>query len=223
MIHVTDDYCYAEKRILIIGQETLYWGFYDGKTQAAFLRYQQEPHDDCVWSMQDFKEVRNAVDVLCRGYKAFDLARLHKHRNSSFWRAFREVQSWPQAGVLWGNLSRSDYSAESGKSRSILRAPKETIDSLIAQQKSLFVDELNILDPHICIFFTGPNYDPILSNTLPNCSYVNCDGWPTRRLAKLVHPALPTKSYRTYHPSSLNRQNLWPYIETIRRFAYEEE
>jgi hypothetical protein len=38
LIHVTDDYCYAEKRILSIGQETLYWGFYDEKTQAAFLR-----------------------------------------------------------------------------------------------------------------------------------------------------------------------------------------
>jgi hypothetical protein len=137
---VTDDYCYAEKRILVIGQETLFWGFYDEKTQSSFLRYQQKPHDDCVWSMQDFKDVSTAVDVLCRGYKAFDLAHLHKRRNSPFWRAFREVQSWPQAGVLWGNLSRCDYSSESGKSRSILRAPKEVIDSLIAQQKSLIVE-----------------------------------------------------------------------------------
>jgi hypothetical protein len=175
LIHVTDDYCYAEKRILVVGQETFEWGFYNEKRQSSFLRYQQKPHDDCVWDMQVFKDFSNAVDVLCRGYKAFDLARLHKRRNSPFWRGFREVQSCPQAGVLWGNLSRSDYSSESGKSRSNLRAPKEIIDSFMAHQKSLFIEELNILDPHICIFFTGPNYDRILSNTLPNCSSVECE------------------------------------------------
>jgi len=38
LTHVTEDYCNAENRVLVIGQETLFWGFYDAETQAAFLR-----------------------------------------------------------------------------------------------------------------------------------------------------------------------------------------
>jgi len=172
--------------------------------------------------MQDFIEVRDSVDILCRGYQAFDMARLHRYRNSPLWQAFREVQCWPKAGVLWGNLSRSDYCVESEKSRSILRAPKEAIDYVIAQQKILFEEELRILDPHICILFTGPDYDRLLSSILPNCEYVPYEEYPLKHLAKLVHPALPAKSYRTYHPAYLRRKKLGAYIRTIHRLAYEE-
>ena len=75
-------------------------------------------------------------------------------------------------------------------------------------------------DPHICIFFTGPNYDSILAGTVRNCEFIACNGYSVRQLAKLAHSALPAESYRTYHPHSLNRQKLWDYIEAMRLLAY---
>jgi hypothetical protein len=223
LIHVTDDYCSAKKRILVLGQETRGWGF-NSEEQASYLRYPQAWPADDIWTMEDFIADDNAVEALCRGYEAFDFARLYKGRSSPFWRAFREVQAWPQAGVLWGNLVRSAYlSTEATDSSSILRASNEIRNVLVERQKNLFLSELSILDPHICLFFTGPNYDSILAGTLVNCEFIACNSYPVRQLAKLAHSALPAASYRTYHPRSLNRQKLWDYIEAVRLLAYNVE
>jgi hypothetical protein len=193
--------------------------------QVSFLRYPLGwPNDDDIWTMQDFiEDVKcDSVEVLCRGYEAFDFGRLYG--KGLLFPAFREVQGWPQSGVLWGNLTRCAYiDPDSTRKYSILRAPSELRDVLVQQQKALLLAEISILDPHICIFFTGPNYDSILSGTFENCKFIACDGYKERQLARLAHPVLPAMSYRTYHPSSLNRQGLWGYIDAIRDLAYGDE
>jgi hypothetical protein len=71
---------------------------------------------------------------------------------------------------------------DSARRYSILRASAELRHVLVEQQKALLLAEIAILDPHICIFFTGPNYDSILSGTLENCKIIACDGYPERQL-----------------------------------------
>jgi hypothetical protein len=217
----------------VLGQETRGWGFnneeqasywgFNNEEQASYLRYAQAWPDDDIWTMQDFITGDNAVEALCRGYQAFDFAHLYKGGNSPFWRAFREVQTCPQARVLWGNLVRFAYLSTESTGTSILRASNEIRNVLVEQQKNLFLSELSILDPHICIFFTGPNYDSILAGTVLNCDFIACNGYSVRQLAKLAHSALPAASYRTYHPHSLNRQKHWDYIEAVRLLAYGDE
>jgi hypothetical protein len=75
LLHVTEEYCRAEKRILVIGQETNYWGFNEDG-QRYFLRYPLGWHEDSIWSMQDFLTCDSGADALCLGYQAFNFGAL---------------------------------------------------------------------------------------------------------------------------------------------------
>jgi hypothetical protein len=77
-------------------------------------------------------------------------------------------------------------------------------------QKDLLVTELNIAKPDICLFVTGPNYDFILERYYPKIKFKEL-GLPVRQFAKLIHPQLPLRSYRMYHPNYLNwdRKGRW--------------
>jgi len=221
LLHVTEEYCRAETRILLLGQETCGWGW-NRKLRINYPLYAHDwPFQD-ISSMQDFLSNEDAVEGLCWGYREFGFANNQPvTRRSPFWQAFREVQDWPSAGVMWANVARSDYSAPSGEdcSNSILQAPEELREALVEQQASLFAAELGILEPHICLFFTGPNYDPVITGTLSKCEILPCSDFPIRQLAKLAHPALPAVSIRTYHPNYLSRSKKWGYIEAMRNLA----
>jgi hypothetical protein len=212
LLHVTEDYCRAEIRVLLLGQETKGWEW-NSKKRKCFPLY---PHDwpfRDISSMQDFLSNEDSVEALCWSYREFNFAEYQpKSHRSPFWRAFREVQKWPSVGVMWGNVARVDY-----MDKSILQAPEDIQKALVEQQRSLFAAELRILDPHICIFFTGPNYDDVITDTLLKCKRLPCNDFPERQLAKLVHPLLPAVSIRTYHPSYLSRSKKWDYIEAIRK------
>ncbi len=92
--------------------------------------------------------------------------------------------------------------------------------TIFSQQAGLVADELAILGPHVCLFFTGPNYDGFIETIFPGCEFMACGDAPKRELATLVHSALPRASFRTYHPSFLNRRSRWHYIEAMRPLAY---
>jgi hypothetical protein len=121
---------------------------------------------------------------------------------------------------MWGNVARADYSDDGGNS--ILRAPEEIREALVEQQASLLEAELRILDPHVCLFFTGPYYDPVITGTLSHCEILPCSNFPIRHVAKLIHPKLPEVSIRTYHPNYLSRSKKWDYIEAIRKLVCAE-
>jgi len=217
LLHITEGYWHAEKRILVLGKETFGWEW----TSELRTKYPAYPHDwrfQDIESMQDFLSNEDAVDGLCWGYQAFDFAKYQPDTyRSPFWQAFREVQTWSNAAVMWGNVVRCDY--ECG---SILHASDELRKKLLEQQKSLFLEELAILEPHICLFFSGPDYDPLISGMLPKCEFLPCNDQEVGHLARLAHPVLPTASFRTYHPNYLRRKK-WDYIEALRNLAYANE
>jgi hypothetical protein len=113
-----------------------------------------------------------------------------------------------------------DYDGDD-RSRSIWNAPESLRHTLLSQHTRLFTEELAILEPHVCLFFSGPYYDDFIKATLPACEVVACGDAPVRELARLTHSALPTASFRTYHPAFLSRGNRWSYIEAMRGLAYD--
>lgn len=210
LLNVTDEYFSAVNRILIYGQETFGWRW----SPDELHRYE---YPESAWEFSDqntfadFLKADDSVGALVHGYKLFAFSQ-HQPTNwrSPFWTAFRQVQSVADSGVMWSNLVRADY--ECG---SVRWAPEEQRDSFLKTQAALIQQEIRILSPAACIFFTGPACDCILETVFSDIKFHETHSEPVRRLAKLVHPVLPQKSYRTYHPGYLRRSRQWRFVEEL--------
>ena len=219
LLHVTEDYCQAVRRILLLGQETKGWEWdrtLQDKTKHPTWTYPHSWQFQEISSCSDFRANSDSIEALCWGYRefAFGLQQPELAR-TPLWRAFNEVRKWPDAGIMWGNVLRMDY-----QGGSIWSAPQNLRNTLLSQQVGLFGAELAILEPQVCLFFSGPYYDEFITTMLPGCEFLACCEVPWRELARLSHPALPRASFRTFHPRFLNQGNRWHYIEEIRKLAF---
>lgn len=211
LLSVTPAYVSAKRRILFVGQETYGWNW----TRDLRSRYPQYPVDypyGDIQTMQDFISVRDAVEALCWGYREFNFSSKQPiNWRSPFWQAFREVQEWPDSGLMWNNLCRCDY-----QDGSMLKAPEDLQLRLAESQRGLMAKELEILQPHVCLFVTGPDYDELLSEVFPESQLVPIGSIPVRQLARIQHPHLPANSFRTYHPNYLSRAQHWDFLAQMR-------
>ncbi|HVW84012.1 MAG TPA: hypothetical protein VHB50_05010, partial [Bryobacteraceae bacterium] len=86
-------------------------------------------------------------------------------------------------------------------------------------QRSLLLHEIAILNPGAVIFLTGPNYDREIKAEFPDVQFHPTSEIPVRMLARLKHPCLPEKTFRTYHPHYLQRARQWQLLEEIGKFV----
>lgn len=162
----------ARIRLVIVGKETNGW-------------VDREP----VLS----EGAEGAVDLLMSEYRKFKLGLAYKGR-ASFWTPAHELYrrinpDGPEMGFVCLNASKMDSKS---------RMPKKSV--MEAQVRTgLLLDELNILNPHVVIFHTGPTYDYWLKQWIPDLLLMG-DAW----LAHAQSVGLPDKSWRTYHPRYLN-------------------
>lgn len=201
LLSIPDRWKKSNHRMLVIGQETMGWGF------------------DPIHSWGDFKRMDNSVQTMVDGYRNFEFAR-HKpeHHNSPFWcayRHFREVHGDEQDGVetsvLWTNLFRMSLDGCS----IIKEGTSEEITQLADASRDVLLAELRVLGPTSVVFFTGPNYDRTIDAILPGLARHVVDGFDIRVLAQLVHADLPVKAWRTYHPAYLRRSKQWQVIDAL--------
>jgi hypothetical protein len=218
LLAVTNDYCRAQMKIVVYGQETSGWGWND-RLHEEYPLYPTNWRFQNQNALRDFLANADAVDSLCWGYTQFDFARYQPiSYRSPFWQAFREIQSWPGTGVMWANLVRSDY-----KGSQIFYADSKQKDAFLGQQSRLLIDELNVLRPNGCIFFTGPDYDSIIEAAFADVAFQQMDATPVRELARLQSASLPLYSYRTYHPSYLRQSRKWDHLAVIREAIMQSE
>jgi len=215
LLHATDEYLSSKIRVIVFGQETTGWKWTRG-LQTEFPNYPNNWEFKDIQYMNDFLSNDDSIEGLCWGYKEFNFgARQRNLSKTPFWQAFSTISSWPGVGTMWNNLVKVDYRAP-GTSWSILQAPAQTREAFINQQASLIRGEIDALQPHVCIFLTGPNYDPILTSTFPGCVFTAANGYSKRALVKVIDRALPEQSFRTYHPKFLRMSGSWNYLDHIR-------
>lgn len=134
----------------------------------------------------------SGIDTLLATYQEFDLGR--NYVASPFWQASHQLDAavnpgGPPRSFLWSNLIKVDQ--HGGR-------PQEDIEERVATL-GLFEAEIAITGPQVVVFFTGPNYDARLRKTFPGVEYRPLS--PV--VSQLVHPKLPPRSFRTYHPKYL--------------------
>lgn len=175
------EYFACPNRLMIVGQETVRWG--EGELQA---------------------EARHSLDAVTGLYRSFAMG--EQYFATPFWRAARILQQSlnpdsPSSAFIWSNLSKVD---ENG------HRPSRETETTVRETLGILPDEVAILKPRAVIFFTGPNYDDLLSCLFPGARRDSVPGFTPRQLVRISHTGLPSLSYRIYHPGYLARTKRLP-------------
>jgi hypothetical protein len=147
LLRVTPEYCRADRRVLMLGQETHGWAW-NHNLQVDYPHYPHPWTFQDIESTNDFLQHSDSIEALCWAYGHFKFAaRQPDLKKTPFWRAFSEVSAWPAVARMWSNVVRMDYYGD--RSCSIWDAPPSWRDILISQHTSLIATELAILQPHV--------------------------------------------------------------------------
>lgn len=140
------------------------------------------------------------VDKQMKTYEEFNLG--IDYYSSPFWNITRKVERAlgnDEYSCVWTNLFKFDLDAN---------RPYGAYDFEVSKLDSIFIKEIEILQPDICIFFTGPSFDHKIEELFKGINFEKVGEWEERQLCKLKHKNLPVLTYRTHHPKSLRLRYL---------------
>ncbi len=141
-------------------------------------------------------------DVISIYRNFFFEEKFRKYRKSSFWKAFRffeekirEENSDKTVYFSWNNISKIGRpNKKTGVSKEV-RLVERQYFSVIKQEVDLF-------QPDIVIFLTGPYRDEDIQHHFDDAEFKQIDvNVSSKRLAKIESKGLPARTVRLYHPS----------------------
>ncbi len=184
-IRVPEAYEKAELKLMVIGKETNSW-----------------------WSDLGDPTKPTTPEKLVDCYRDFNLG--EKYVKSPFWWAAHQLQSKlsavvPPFGFVWSNLFICDQNK---------RTPENDIADKL-RTMSVLQAEIDILQPHAIVFFTGWNpYDYTIDRLFQGNDKIPING-DGKLLAQLSHRGLPISSFRTYHPKYLRLKKQMFILDVI--------
>lgn len=99
---------------------------------------------------------------------------------------------------MWTNLSKYDQNR---------KEPDVEHREDFSKLDNLLKDEIDILKPEFCLFFTGHKFDNRLGNIFTDLQFIAVEGFDPNVLVQLKSPDLPSLCYRTSHPKWISLQN----------------
>jgi len=172
---------------------------YPGLSQPILMkvpeRYINSSTKIMIIGQQTFGWGAGGICELLKCYENFNLG--EKYYSSPFWDIIRKIeiifQNQPYSCV-WTNINKCDYNNN--------RPPME-IENKISTSFPVLKHEIEILNPDVIIFFTGPNFDRNILETFPEVKFIDLFDFKKIKLAKLENLILPENTFRTYHPKYL--------------------
>ncbi|MEO8926706.1 MAG: hypothetical protein ABI306_06030 [Caulobacteraceae bacterium] len=210
LLNVTPGYASAERRVLIIGQESGDWDWVKEELCKPGWDYPPYPFAD-IRTLGDFIRNDDAIKALTWGYEHFRFGCAQRIAGRGFWRGFHGLASGCPA-VMAANVAK----CHSRKGDEVVPnlSPKE-FQSFAAAQKKLLREEIEILRPDVCIFLSGPNYDGLIANSFPDAVCEPVADIPVNVFARIKRPPLPIETFRTYHPNA-RWKNAKQYRDRVR-------
>lgn len=198
--------------IMVVGQETNSW-YYD-------------------WDLFKMIEVCGQMNIYKNYYNEY-----HKHKvpfTHHFYSKTKEIINSDNIVPVFNNLFKFDL-GDGSENRNISKAPKEKLSQIIDFHKDILAKEIEIINPKMIIFFTGPEYDKIFMDPLilkegnytrlyEKIDTLSVDEWKCCRLNIQKFNGFKNfkgVAFRTYHPSYLNR-NLNTFGQEIIDFLKDE-
>jgi hypothetical protein len=134
------------------------------------------------------------IEAQFKNYREFNLG---DKWIGPFWNITRKVESAlgiDRCSCAWTNLNRFDHDGEPPTGEVLEAMP--ALDFLLRE-------EIEILRPDICIFYTNRKYDNRLASLYPDLQFSEIEGLPPSHFARLAHPNLPVSTIRTPHPRTI--------------------
>ena len=149
------------------------------------------------------------IDAQFKAYRDFNLGAKWMGPFFSITRKVESVLGIDKCACAWTNLNRFD---QNGK------PPKGAVLNAMPALDFLLREEIQILRPDVCIFYTNRKYDHRLRDLYPGVQFSDLPGLPSSHFARLTHPDLPATAVRTPHPRFI-RMKRWEeaFIAFIRR------
>ncbi len=189
LIQVDEKYTKADIKIMFFGQETNTW--LGELNDGAFLG-----------------EVEPLLDL----YNDFFLEDSCFAYGGQFWngiKRFKELLSDKipdkNIGYVWNNVIKI------GKCG--MGFPSET-NAITNKYFNVILQEIEILEPDVIIFFSGPNYDEYIEKAIGKFYKINMSLFVKRQLCKITSMELEL-AFRTYHPNYLWRNNIENFFKPI--------
>lgn len=153
------------------------------------------------------------IDLLQKIYDDFYTSDYCYSYGGQFWNGINRLKElmekeFPNKKIefIWNNIIKV---GKEGKGR-----PKDKILEIEKNYFNVIQNELEILNPNVIIFFTGPNYDDVLKKTFIKIEQTEIPNFKNRQLIKMKIPH-NCISYRTYHPNFLWRNDINKYLNSI--------
>lgn len=161
------------------------------------------------------KDFPKGIQHLLSTYRKFYLSDYCFKYSGQFWNGIskcnerlRKEFTGKSVGFIWNNLIKIGKSGEKG-------TPSKDILEFQDEWFSIIRKEMEILDPDIVIFFTGPNYDKYITRCFDDAKFIGHPRRGMKRLAKVRSNSLPNMTIRTYHPNYLWRNGFYDYLDDI--------
>ena len=135
-----------------------------------------------------------------RNYREFEVGR--NWRSSPFWQLVRAVEKTlglPACSCAWTNLNRYDEDH---------RPPKGAVLEAVTSLDFLVREEIALLRPDVCLFFTNRKHDARLEALYPGLKQEQVPRLPGPDFVRLCHADLPERTLRTPHPKSIRLRRL---------------
>lgn len=118
------------------------------------------------------------VDAQLKNYRKFNLG---EKWTGPFWNITRKVESAlgiDKCSCAWTNLNRFDHNG---------KPPAGAVLAAIPALDFLLREEIQILRPDVCVFYTNRKYDHRLRALYPGVQFTDIPGLPSSHFARLTH------------------------------------
>ena len=143
------------------------------------------------------------INAQLKLYREFNMGENHPTPFFNITRKIESILRIEKCSCAWSNLNRFDHDGKSPRGPN-----KEKILEELSKLDFLVKEEIQILKPDICLFYTNWKYDHRLAALYPGVQFQNIDGLPSGHFARLTHEALPKLTFRTPHPRTI-RTRKW--------------
>lgn len=141
-----------------------------------------------------------------------------KYYASPFWNVTRKIEGIlgnEPCSCAWTNISK--YDQDGGRPDKECEEKFSVIDNLLR-------DEIKIINPKICIFFTSHNLDYRVEKIFGQVEFIEINNFDIDVFCQLKHPDLPLLTFRTYHPKYLRISGMeGSFLDVIDNLVHKKE